>query len=153
MKQAKGFTLIELALTIVITGILAGIFVNFFALGTDTFNAVEKNQGTNQNGRIVLLRMGKEIKQAASLTITSATDINFSYDVDDDGADEVVRYFLSGDELHKTIDGANDTLMLEDVSSLSFTGNGSRIVIAFTIAAGGQSTTLETSFLRRKSLS
>lgn len=152
MKLSEGFTLIEMILIIVLTGILAGIFVNFFSLGTDTFNLVEKNQEINQNVRLVLERMGRQIRQAGSLTLTSTTDITFAYDVDDDGADETVRYFLSGDEMHSTIDGSTDTLILEHVSSLSFSGDSRRIVVFLTVTTDGQSLSIETSFLRRQSL-
>jgi hypothetical protein len=137
----------------VLTGILAGLFVNFFSLGADTFNLVSNSQEINQNRRIILERVGREIRQAGSITITSSTDITFSFDVDYDGADEAVRYYLSGNELHKTIDASGDTVVLENVNSLSFSGNSSRIVVLITILKDGQSSTIETSFLRRQSLS
>jgi prepilin-type N-terminal cleavage/methylation domain-containing protein len=153
MKDTRGFTLIEIVVTIAITGILAGVFVNFFSLGAETFSLVANSQEVNQNKRIVLERMGREIRQAGSLTITSTTDIVFSADIDETGIDEAIRYFLSGTDLHRTVDGAGDTIMLNNVDTITFSGNGNRVVIFLEISSGGVTSSIQTSFLRRRSLS
>jgi len=148
----RGFTLIEIVITIVITGILAYIFLNFFSLGTDSYTLIETRSDVLQDERVVLNRMTREIRQAATITITSATDISFTWDDTSDGINDTYRYYLSGSNLRRTINGASDTLILDNVSSLSFTGDTNRITIMLTVTRGGQSLTIQSRALRRTSL-
>lgn len=151
-KSEKGFTLIEMVMTIVITGILAYIFLNFFSLGTDSYNLIEKQSDLIQEGRIFLQRIVREIQQAGPLDITSATEITFTYDDNSDGINETYRYFLSGNSLHQTINGTNDTIVLDNIGSLSFKGDKNHLYIMFTLKRTEQSLAVETYILRRTSL-
>jgi len=151
-KREQGFTLIEIVVTIVITGIIAYIFLNFFSLGTDSYTLIETRSDVLQDERIVLDRMVREIRQAATITITSATDISFTWDDSSNGVNDTYRYYLSGTDLRQTINGASDTLILDNVSSLSFTGDTNRITITFTVSRDGQSLTIQSRALRRSAL-
>jgi prepilin-type N-terminal cleavage/methylation domain-containing protein len=153
ITSERGFTLIEIVVTIVITAILAYIFLNFFSLGTDSYTLIETRSDLIQDERVVLQRMVRELHQAATITLTSPTDISFTYDDNSDGINETYRYYLSGSNLRRTINGASDTLILDNVSSLSFTGDTNRITIMFTVTRGGQSLTVESRALRRTALS
>ena len=152
-RSQRGFTLIELVVTIVIVGIIAYIFLNFFNLGVDSYKLIETRGDLTQYERVFLNRIVREIHQAATLTITSSTDITFTYDDNADGINETYRYYLSGSDLHRTINGGSDLIILDNLSSLSFTGDTNRVVITFTISIEGQSLTAESSTLRRMSLS
>jgi hypothetical protein len=139
--------------TIVITGIIAYIFLNFFSLGTDSYTLIETRSDVLQDERIVLDRMVREIRQAATITITSATDISFTYDDDSDGINEIYRYYLASGNLRRTIDAAGDTLILDNVSSLTFSGDTNQVTITFTVSREGQSLTIQSRALRRTALS
>ena len=152
-KREQGFTLIEIVVTIVITGIIAYIFLNFFSLGTDSYTLIETRSDVLQDERIVLDRMVREIRQAATITITSATDISFTYDDDSDGINETYRYCLASGNLRRTIDAAGDTLILDNVSSLTFSGDTNQVTITFTVSREGQSLTIQSRALRRTALS
>jgi len=152
LKHDRAFTLIELIITIVITGILAGVFVNLFSLGAKTFNLVEKGQETNQNKRIVLERMGREIRSAVKLSINSSTDLVLVADIDEDGKYEEVRYLISGDDLYKTIDNTEKSIVLEN-AKIDFTGDSNRVVIYLAVSSDGAASSIRTSFTRRQSLS
>jgi prepilin-type N-terminal cleavage/methylation domain-containing protein len=153
-RQEHGFTLIEIIVTIVIVGIIAYIFLNFFSLGTGSYTLIETRSDVLQDERIVLDRMVREIRQAAStITITSATDISFPYDDNNDGINETYRYYLSGSNLRRTINGASDTLILDNVTSLTFSGDANRVTITFTVSRDGQSLTIQSRALRRTDLS
>jgi prepilin-type N-terminal cleavage/methylation domain-containing protein len=152
-KREQGFTLIEIVVTIVITGIIAYIFLNFFSLGTDSYTLIETRNDVLQDERVVLNRMIREIRQAATITITSATDISFPYDDNNDGINETYRYYLSGGNLRRTINGASDTLILDNVSSLTFSGDTNQVTITFTVSREGQSLTIQSRALRRTALS
>ncbi len=148
---SSGFTLIEFIITILLASILAGIFVNFFSLGTDIFYRMYSSQDVKQIKRLIINRMGYEIRQADELTINSATDLSFSSDIDSDGVAEQVRYFMSGNELHKTIDGAGDTVLIQN-ASVTFTGDSDRVVISLAVSFDGAVSRMRTAMLRRRSL-
>jgi len=152
-KREQGFTLIEIVVTIVITGIIAYIFLNFFSLGTDSYTLIETRNDVLQDERVVLNRMIREIHQATILTITSSTDITFTYDDNSDGVNETYRYYLSSGNLRRTIDAAGDTLILDNVSSLTFSGDTNQVTITFTVSREGQSLTIQSRALRRTALS
>ncbi len=152
MKSSDGFTLIELIITIVISTILAGILANFFSLGANTYNLISNSQDLIQDRRIVFQRMSREIRQAENLTVANSTDINFTFDIDGDGLNETVRYFLSGSELHKTINGTGNMVVLDSITALSFSGSGSLITLTVTTHKQDATTTMQTGFLRRQSL-
>jgi prepilin-type N-terminal cleavage/methylation domain-containing protein len=152
LKNNSGFTLIELVITMVITGILAGLFVNFFSIGANTFNLVSSSQDANQNFRIILERMGREVREAAKMSINSGTDFILVADIDEDGVYEYVRYFISGSDLHKTIDGSDDSVLLENIK-VNFSGDTSRVTVYFYTSSNDVTLQIQTSFLRRPSLS
>ena len=152
-RSQRGFTLIELVVTIVIVGIIAYIFLNFFNLGVDSYKLIETRGDLTQYERVFLNRIVREIHQAATLTITSSTDITFTYDDNADGINETYRYYLASGNLRRTIDAAGDTLILDNVTSLSFTGDANRVIITFTVSIEGLSLTVESSALRRTALS
>jgi prepilin-type N-terminal cleavage/methylation domain-containing protein len=152
-KREQGFTLIEIVVTIVITGIIAYIFLNFFSLGTDSYTLIETRNDVLQDERVVLNRMIREIHQATTLTITSSTDITFTYDDNSDGVNETYRYYLSGTDLIRTINGGSSTVILDNVNSLSLTGDTNRATITFTVTRDGQSIAIQSRALRRTALS
>ena len=152
MKHDNGFTLIELIITILITGILSGVFVNLFSLGARTFCLVEKGQEANQNKRIVLERMGREIRNSLKLAISSSTDLVLVADIDDDGKYEEVRYLISGGDLYKTIDNTEKFVVLEN-AKIDFTGDSNRVVIYLSVSSDGAASSIRACFTRRQSLS
>ena len=114
--QHRGFALAELLVVTAVLGIvLAGVFVlqqqgqQAYLLGS---NRVE----TQQNARVALELMTRELRSATSITaITSATDLTF---VDQDG--QAIRYALSGGILNRTVNGTTTTL-IGGVQSLAIT--------------------------------
>jgi len=151
MGSGSGFTLIETVMVIVVAAIIVGVYANFFTLGVNVFTTLESSQDINQNKSVIAVRMESEIRQAQGFTLTSATDIQFTSDIDGDGVPETVRYFQSGTDLHKTVNGANDTVIAEN-AAVSFTGSTSRPIITLTISSDGKTSRIRTSVLRRPAL-
>ena len=155
MKSNAGFTLIEMICSIVIVAILAVLIAGYLNTQSQLFYFAATDQDVNQNVRVVLERMGNEIRQAATMTVTSTTDFTFTADIDADGINETVRYYLSGTDLHKTVDAA-DQLVLDNVSALNcllrYT-NKVFTVQTLTVSTGGVSRSYSTSFLMRRTLS
>jgi prepilin-type N-terminal cleavage/methylation domain-containing protein len=115
-RNQSGFTLAELLVAATVMAVvMAGIFVlqrggqEAYLLGS---NRVE----TQQNARVALELMTRELRSAASITtIASATDLTFV-----DQAGQTLRYSLSGTTLNRTVNGTT-TPLIGGVQSLTMT--------------------------------
>lgn len=78
-KTSKGFTLVELVLTIVIVGIIAGVSAQVLMRGIDTYSFVTNRKDAIQHARVGMDRMVSELLLVHLLDITgiSATQISF----------------------------------------------------------------------------
>lgn len=111
----RGFTLIELVITIVLIGIVAGMGTNFFGLGLNAFLGQEARADLNNQGRLAVERMAREIRMIKSRTAgdlpgcCSATTLSF---VDMNGA--TVTFAKSGNTITRngTILAAGDSVTL-----------------------------------------
>lgn len=132
----KGFTLIELMITMVISSIImAGIYAIYNAQSTARRNqkiAVDMMQ----NLRAGVYFMEREIRVAgfdpmqtanAGITIANATDIQFTLDDDQDGnvdtaagANEQIRYSLAGDILQRQNGGGGFNDLAYNIDALQF---------------------------------
>jgi len=154
MKDSAGFTLIEIICTIVIIGILAAMFTGYFRTQALMFNTTASDQDLNQNARVILERMASEVRQADTMTYTSAADFSVAADVDGDGVNETVRYYLSGTDLHRV--EASDQIILPNVSTFQCSltaGNTILSVDNLTFASGGVSRSFATDILMRRKMS
>jgi prepilin-type N-terminal cleavage/methylation domain-containing protein len=127
MKKNKGFTLIELIITIAIVGIIS-VIIGSMLLGI--INAWTFKFSRNDllwDARIAINRMTREIrtvKNSTSVITASASQFRFI-----DTGNKNITYSLSSTNLNRTEDGAAN-LLAENVSSLTFTYyNSSDIVI------------------------
>jgi len=82
---ARGFTLIELAITIVIVGMIAGVFLHYVNEGTRMFQQVDARRELTAQARAAVLRTLREVRQVRSATdVILATPAQFQfYGVDD----------------------------------------------------------------------
>jgi len=153
MKDSAGFTIIELICTMVIIGIVAAMFTGYFRSQALLFNTTASDQDLNQNARVILERMGNEVRQAETMTLTSATDFSITADIDEDGINETVRYYLSGSNLHR-VEGS-DQIILPDVSAFQCALTAGNTILAvqnLTFSAGGVSRSFATSILMRREM-
>lgn len=67
-KQAVGFTLIELILTIVIMGILGAFGFSFISFLSSTYVTMKDERGIQQEGAYIIERIAREIRDATSVT-------------------------------------------------------------------------------------
>lgn len=84
VKKKKGMTLIELAIVLVVVGILVGTVTPFFKVSIDSYFTVRTQKDLLQAARIGLNRMMSELRQLeGSLDITygSSTRIDFDYSI------------------------------------------------------------------------
>lgn len=73
----KGFTLLEIVVTLIIVSIMATIFSLGFSQGISGFMFTKQNSETVQKAQMVMTRLGKELIDLDNVTSSSATSVNF----------------------------------------------------------------------------
>ena len=106
IKQ-RGYTLIEIVITIVILAILGIFTFSFFSNLTKTYSLMESQRGAHQEAAYTTERISRELRDAKSISISAGT-ISFQR-AHQTGTDSnlYVRYRLSGTDLHR--DSASDS--------------------------------------------
>ncbi len=116
LGNQHGFTLAELMVVMAVIGIImAGVLVIQMG-GEQAYLYGSSRVETQQNARVALDLMTRELRSAQSITtIPSATDITF---VDENGS--TVEYALSGSTLNRT-QGGTTTPLIGGVQTLAMT--------------------------------
>ena len=99
-RDQRGFSLAELLVACAMVGVvLAGVFValqqgeNAFLFGTGKVEV-------QQNARVALDRMARELRLGSNITAANATSITFQF-IDETGATVTVAYSLTGTNLQR----------------------------------------------------
>ena len=121
MRGRRGFTLIELIITVVLVVILVGALWMVFNTAFGSFYSQDFRVRIKGEAGRAFIRMEKELREATSVTGAQAASLTFTVDADDDGADETVQYVWSGtagDPLSRTSGGAT-TPVVSKVTNLA----------------------------------
>ena len=115
-RDQRGFTLAELLVVIAILGVMLAGLVTVQMQGQQSYLIGSRRVEAQQNGRVALEMMIRELRSATSVTaIPSATDMTF---VDENG--NVVQYTLAGSVLNRTVGGVA-TPLIGGVTRLNLT--------------------------------
>ena len=132
-RRHEGFTLIELVITIVLVGIMAGIGALLLREGTRAYISADVRADLTNQGRVAIERMAREIREIRSRTnadipgCCSATTLSFN-----DIAGNPIAYDVAGSTVRRNL----TALASGDAVSLSFTyyqSNGTPAVTAATV--------------------
>ncbi len=154
-SNESGFTFIEVVIATMVMAIMSGMFINFFGTSARTFTMIDNRQELTQTARIMLERMGRELRTAGAISSASGTDLEFDCDIDDDGTDDTLIYSLVSSNLRRKIQGAGGPqTILDNVNNVQYTLVGTNVVrIELTLAADdGQTQKLRTAFMARRML-
>lgn len=116
----KGFTLIEILISLVITAIvMTGIF-STFNTQSKTFNTQQQVTEMQQNARASMDIMSREIRMAGysspqGITFANLSSIRFRY-----GNDTVAYRRYSGGKLGRSFNGGQTQAVAENMKALSF---------------------------------
>jgi len=122
-RDQRGFTLTELLVVVAILGMMLAGIVSVQMQGQQAYLIGSHRVEAQQNGRIALELMVRELRSAQSVTaIPSATDITFvGLDSSNPtGPTITIRYTLAGAVLNRT-SGAVTTPLIGGVVSLNLT--------------------------------
>ncbi len=106
-RDQRGFTLTELLVVIAVLGMMLAGLVTVQMQGQQAYLIGSHRVEAQQNGRVALELMVRELRSATSVTaIPSATDLTF---VDANGI--TIRYWLSGAVINRTTTGVTSPLI------------------------------------------
>jgi prepilin-type N-terminal cleavage/methylation domain-containing protein len=115
-RDQRGFTLTELLIVIAILGMMLTGLVTVQLQGQQSYLIGAHRVEAQQNGRIALELMVRELRSATSVTaIPNATDMSF---VDENGI--LIRYALAGTVINRSM-GDVTTPLIGGVASLNLT--------------------------------
>lgn len=77
MQTIKGFTLIEMIIVMVISGIIFSISTILLSAGFRSYFTAVNVTGLNNQATLAMARMSKELQQAVSFNIINATNVSF----------------------------------------------------------------------------
>jgi type IV pilus assembly protein PilW len=135
----QGFTIVELLIALVVSFLALGAIYSTFLNQHKSYVVQEETAVMNQNLRIALFYMQREIRMAgcdptgnaeAGMITASATSINFTEDVrgdlddsepdgDTDDGNEDITYCLKANNLVKNTGGGNQ-LVVQNIDALDF---------------------------------
>ncbi len=116
LADQRGFTLAELAVVMAVIGLIMAGVLAIQMEGEQAYLFGSSRVETQQNARVALDLMTRELRSAQSITaIPSATDVTF---VDENGS--TVEYALSGSTLNRT-QGGTTTPLIGGVHGLAIT--------------------------------
>ena len=116
-KDNRGFTLIETLIVILILAIIAFTLTPVIRQCIDVWILATNTNDILAEGRLLLWRMTKELRNANSITAITPTSVSFTVP----GSAEIV-YSLSANSLHRLIPAAGqDYILAKDISSFSLT--------------------------------
>ena len=127
LRNDAGFTLIELLVSMGLFAILATILFTTVISGTNTLTGVRQSTDLNEESRLVLNRMSRELRQAQSIFSVvnpngascfnggaTCSDVRVTFDVDFNGDGAIQTSTVTDPErLTYHYDGANKRLLLE----------------------------------------
>ena len=100
MLDERGYTLAELLTAMAVLGLmLAGLFLTLQA-GQGTYLYGAGRVEVQQNARVALERMLRELRTASSIATAGGNDVKFTY-LDDTGTSVTVEYSLAGTSLQR----------------------------------------------------
>lgn len=114
IDNARGFTLMEVIIVIIILGIVFAAGGTLLAEGFKAYQTQKEFNKISMQGDMALQRMSQEIKSAVTFNTTSANSLSFNKRVN--GASETVIFSKSGANVMR-----GSRVLVGHVNALSFT--------------------------------
>jgi prepilin-type N-terminal cleavage/methylation domain-containing protein len=115
-RSQRGFSLAELLVVCAVLGVLMTGLLVILSGGTSAYITGSSRVAAQQNGRVALEMMVRELRSAQSISaVTGPTDITF---VNENGV--TIRYQFSSETLNRIVAGTS-TPLIGGVTSINFT--------------------------------
>jgi prepilin-type N-terminal cleavage/methylation domain-containing protein len=121
MKNSRGFTLIEIVITIVLISILSGIAALIILQGINTYTGEQSRSDVHYQARIAMERMAREIRlirsQGADITSLLPADLRF---IDINGSAVGFNWVAATQTVNRW-NGAGNDMLAAGVTAFTFT--------------------------------
>ncbi len=117
--REKGFTLVELVITMILIGVISTVVGPLLYEGVTNFKKAHALESLSSQGRSTLELMAQDVRNIGAELSHTLISMNANQLSMENMYDQTISFSLSGSDLIRTIDGNNQNLA-EDVSSLSF---------------------------------
>lgn len=131
MFKHKAVTLIELLVSITIMGIIVISLATFLNQGINIWLEEEKVADIANRARRAIVGISRELKhtERGGISNAASNSITFEVDLDKDGNNEKIKYYVSGNDLKRKEDTDDDGDLddetgynvVKNISSLTFT--------------------------------
>ena len=148
MRDVGGFTLVESIVTIVILSVISFIVMHIMVEGFRVWWENRDYIELRSDARAALDRIAAEFREAESVNLVSAEDLQFNSDMDGNGAAQTIEYQLTGGALVRT-ENAQSQPICENVDSLTFTWNSPVLGVDMTLAGRENTVRLRTDIAAR----
>jgi len=117
VKNEKGFTVIELVIASIILVLVLGAAYSIFESSVYSWIKGQNKVDNQQNVRIVLDRIVREVREAQELTETGDTYLWFK---DYDGRE--ITYYFEEDQsqIRRNVDGSGHTIVGDGITDVEF---------------------------------
>jgi prepilin-type N-terminal cleavage/methylation domain-containing protein len=107
LRDPRGFSLVELLVVVAVLGLMLSGLLVVQMQGQQTYLMGSRRVEAQQNGRVALDLMVRELRSAQTITaIPSGTDMTFV-----DGAGATIRYQLAGTTINRITGGVSTPLI------------------------------------------
>jgi prepilin-type N-terminal cleavage/methylation domain-containing protein len=134
-KVNKGFTLIEMIITIVVLGILGVFTFAFFGNYMSTYTQMRDRRNLHQEAVYILERIARELRDATTVTSTSPLSFQIPSSALATGGDTstTISYSLSGTQLNRTGNTSGSILMGDNINAFTVTAITSPVTNCYRI--------------------
>jgi prepilin-type N-terminal cleavage/methylation domain-containing protein len=119
VKDNKGFTIVELMLTMGIIVIVVSLISAAYFLSADTSKNVVDTTTSEIDSRLIMYRISKDIREAVEISEAESSSTTFKSNVDDDEVYETVRYYLETENgyytLYRKVDSGNPHIIASKI--------------------------------------
>lgn len=117
----RGFTLIEMIITIVVLGILGVFTFTFFGNYMNTYTQMRDRRSDHQEAFYIVERIARELRNATTVTSTSPLVFQIPNPGTPADTSTTIQYSLSGTQLNRTGNVSGAILIGDNINTFSVT--------------------------------
>lgn len=152
----RGFTLMEMVITIVILAIIGLFTFSFLSNLTQTYVTMGQKRGAHQEAANILERISRELRDAEVVSVSgSAISFNIAHPVATDSSSNLfVRFRLSGSDLYRDSGPSSGSYSVSKILGKGVTSftpipsgtlpQNTALQVSLTVTSGGQTQTYVT---------
>lgn len=121
MKNDKGFTLLEMVLSIILIGIIAGFIGGILFHETGMFKLIIPRKESKLDAKLVMERLLKEFRDSYQNSYNSGNNVSFKVPYTVYKGYTSVRVFSSSNKLYLSTNGTTPKIIADNVSFFNVT--------------------------------